>query len=126
SLVYDSYVVNGGYVWLSYISFSGARRYIAWRVNGGETFGTIPSGSNKGFTPISETGTFYPNTTINVRDYPSTQGNILAQYTTGESLVYDSYVVNGGYVWLSYLASSGARRYIAWRVNGGETFGTIV
>lgn len=126
SVVYDSYIVNGGYVWLSYISFSGPRRYLAWRVQGGEKFGTIPLGTNEGFTPIYETGTFYPNTTINVRDYPGTQGNIIAQYTTGESVVYDFYVVNNGYVWLSYTASSGARRYLAWRVQGGEKFGTIV
>ena len=131
SVVYDSYVVNDGYVWLSYISYSGLRRYLVWRVQGGETFGTInsgssSSGSNSSFTRVPQTGTFYPNTTINVRDYPSTQGNILAQYTIGESVDYDSYVVNNGYVWLSYLASSGARRYLAWRVQGGETFGTIV
>jgi len=125
SLIYDSYVVNDGYVWLSYISFSGPRRYLAWRVHGGETFGTIPSGANEGFTPISETGTFYPNTTINVRDYPSTQGNVITQYTAGESLVYDSYVINDGYVWLSYISFSGPRRYLAWRVHGGEKFGTI-
>ncbi|MBU3106209.1 SH3 domain-containing protein, partial [Clostridium gasigenes] len=125
SINYDSYVVNGGYVWISYVASSGARRYVAWRVNGGEKFGTIPSGTNEGFTPISETGTFYPNTTLNVRDYPGTQGNVVAQYTIGESVVYDSYVTNGGYVWISYVASSGARRYVAWRVQGGEKFGTI-
>ena len=126
SVIYDSYVVNDGYVWLSYIASSGARRYLAWRVHGGEKFGTIPSDTSGDFTLTSETGTFYPNTTINVRDYPSTQGSILAQYTTGESVVYDSYVSNDGYVWLSYLASSGARRYLAWRVQDGEKFGTIV
>lgn len=126
SVIYDSYVVNDGYVWLSYISFSGTRQYLAWRVHGGEKFGTIPSDTSGDFTLTSETGTFYPNTTINVRDYPSTQGIILAQYTTGESVVYDSYVSNDGYVWLSYLASSGARRYLAWRVQDGEKFGTIV
>ncbi len=32
-------------------------------------------------TRIYEIGTFYPNTTINVRDYPSLQGNIVASYT---------------------------------------------
>ena len=82
-------------------------------------------GRAKDMTRIYEIGTFYPNTTINVRDYPSLQGNIVASYTNGESLIYDSYVVNDGYIWLSYIASSGSRRYVAWRVQGGETFGTI-
>ncbi|WP_346905996.1 glucosaminidase domain-containing protein, partial [Clostridium sp.] len=46
-----------------------------------DSTGNYNPGTNESFTRISETGTFYPNTTINVRDYPSTQGNILAQYT---------------------------------------------
>ncbi|HBL1561336.1 TPA: SH3 domain-containing protein [Enterococcus faecium] len=63
----------------------------------------------------------------NLRDYPSTNNsNVLAQYTNGDNLIYDSYVVNNGYVWLSYIASSGARRYVAWRVQNGETYGEIV
>ena len=123
---YDSYVINDGYIWLSYISFSGPRRYIAWRVQDGETFGSFDSELDEAIERIPETGTFYPNTTINVRDYPSTSGNILTQYTSEDSLIYDSYVVSNGYVWLSYIASSGARRYVAWRVQDGETFGTIV
>lgn len=125
SFVYDSYVINDGYVWLSYIAYSGLRRYVAWRVEGGETFGTIPGGATGDFERIPESGQFFPAMTINVRDYPSTKGNILAQYTSGDSLVYDSYVVNDGYVWLSYVAYSGLRRYVAWRVQNGETFGTI-
>ncbi|MFS0946551.1 SH3 domain-containing protein [Enterococcus casseliflavus] len=61
-------------------------------------------------------GTFYPNTTVNVRDYPSTKGNVVSRYTAGESVNYDSYVINDGYIWLSYIAGSGSRRYVAWRV----------
>lgn len=127
SLNYDSYVINDGYIWLSYISFSGPRRYVAWRVQDGETFGSFDSELDESIQRIAETGTFYPNTTINVRDYPSTNNsNVLAQYTNGDNLIYDSYVVNNGYVWLSYIASSGARRYVAWRVQNGETYGEIV
>lgn len=125
SVTYDSYVINNGYVWLSYISYSGSRRYVAWRVQNGEKFGTIPSGSNDGFTRVPENGTFFPEMTINVRDYPSTQGNIVAQYHVGESVIYDSYIINNGYVWLSYISYSGPRRYVAWRVQGGELFGSF-
>ena len=38
-------------------------------------------GRAKDMTRIYEIGTFYPNTTINVRDYSSLQGNIVASYT---------------------------------------------
>lgn len=127
SLNYDSYVINDGFIWLSYISFSGPRRYVAWRVKDGQTFGSFDANLDKSIERISETGTFYPNTTINVRDYPSVStGNVLARYTSEDSLIYDSYVVNNGYVWLSYIASSGARRYVAQRVQNGEKFGTIM
>lgn len=125
SVYYDSYVINEGYVWLSYIGGSGERRYLAWRIQGGQTFGTIPSGSEEGINRIPESGTFYPNVTINVRDYPSTEGNILAQYHLGQSVVYDSYVINDGYVWLSYISYSGPRRYVAWRVQDGQTYGSF-
>lgn len=91
-----------------------------------ENGSTGTTGTSESFTRIPESGTFYPNTTINVRDYPSTHGNKVAEYTAGGSLVYDSYVINEGYVWLSYISRSGARRYIAWRVKGGKKFGSIV
>lgn len=84
------------------------------------------STSSNSFSRISENGyRFYPNRTVNVRDYPSRTGNIVAQYYVGESFVYDSYVINDSHIWLSYVSGSGHRRYVAWRVYDGEKFGEI-
>lgn len=126
---YDSYIVNEGYIWLSYISYSGQRRYVAWRVHGGEKFGYIDDetsiSSSDSYTRVTENGNFHPLQTINIRTAPSLTGVIVGQYKAGESFNYDSYVVNEGYIWLSYISYLGERRYVAWRVRGGEKFGYI-
>ena len=127
---YDSYVTNDGYIWLSYASYSGERRYVAWRKVGGETYGSIdkPNEANgtKDVKRVQESGVFYPSQTVNVRDFPSSQAPVISQYHKGESISYDSYTVCDGYVWLSYISYSGERRYVAWRLSGGEKFGKIV
>lgn len=139
SFVYDSYIEKEGYVWLSYISYSGARRYVAWRKKNGEQYGSIdqPNSSSNSSSPssgthstgnhitVQEKGTFYPNRTLNIRNKPSQSANVVGEYTKGEFFVYDSYVENEGYVWLSYISHSGARRYVAWRVKNGIKYGTI-
>lgn len=51
--------------------------------------------------------------TLNVRNDPSDDGPIIATYGNGQSFNFDSYQVNDGYVWLSYISNSGVRRYIA-------------
>lgn len=50
---------------------------------------------------------------INVRDQPSRQGAVVATYTRGQSFNYDGYIITDAHVWLSYIASSGKRRYVA-------------
>lgn len=63
---------------------------------------------------VEETGQFKVNvTSINVRDKPSIQGHIVANYSFGEKVNYDSYVMNEGFVWISYISYSNERRYMA-------------
>lgn len=66
---------------------------------------------------------------LNVRDKPSTSGNIVATYKNGESLNYDSVYNADGYIWVSYISTSGKRRYVAAGIskNGLNTapFGTF-
>ena len=95
------------------------RDFEAFKLNGS-------SGNTEDFVRVPETGyRFYPDRNVNVRDYPSRSGNIMAVYYSGESFAYDSYVVNDGHIWLSYVSASGHRRYVAWRVQNGEKFGVI-
>lgn len=69
----------------------------------------IPSG----FT--AQTGTFTVTVSaINVRTAPSTSsGKVVATYSKGQSVNYDSYKAEAnGYCWISYISTSGVRRYM--------------
>lgn len=86
---------------------------------------TSNPGTGSGINLISEKGTFTPQYTLNVRTSPSTSSPSVAQYVKGESFNYDSYGSANGYGWLSYISSSGVRRYVAYRVTGSEYYGTF-
>lgn len=94
-----------------------------------EVVKSTPKPQSSGIKWYAERGTFTANETINVRDKPSTKGNVVAQYKKGQSVIYDKFCHNGGYVWLSYMSNSGHRRYmVAGRSNGRKrtsSFGTF-
>lgn len=51
---------------------------------------------------------------LNVRDQPSLSGNVVATYSSGQTVNLDRWgVVADGYIWGRYTAYSGAIRYIA-------------
>ena len=51
---------------------------------------------------------------LNVRDRPSTQGEVVAQYLKGETVtLQDWWLVADGYVWGRYVGGSGNTRYVA-------------
>ncbi len=76
-----------------------------------------------------ETGTFYPNDTIIVRNAPSTGATIVARYYKGEHVKYHTVHLKNGYVWLQYTRGNGQQAYIPCRTysNGkyGPLWGTI-
>ncbi|MCD7119483.1 SH3 domain-containing protein, partial [Limosilactobacillus agrestis] len=115
SFTYDSKVVANGYLWVSYMSYSGARRYVAIKnLSNGQTFGTdsnnfsynnpTPSTSTPTPTPqptpqpttpadgttMQQRGTFRVAYGLNIRQAPSTSAAIMAQYSGGQSFTYDS------------------------------------
>ena len=59
--------------------------------------------------PSSGTATFL--TSVKVRAGPSTSSEQVATYTKGESVKYDKVVTGDSRTWISYIASSGNRRY---------------
>lgn len=79
----------------------------------------------------AETGTFYPNTTINFRNAPkvSNDNPVQGQYHNGESVNYDTVVIGERYNWISWIsASSGVRRYMPIRdkVTGEAMWGYAI
>lgn len=92
-----------------------------------ESFGFMTS---LPLTVQKEVGIFTANTTINVRDYPSTKlGEIVAQYFKDESVRYQGKTIFDGYVWIIYTSKTNEIRYMAVREyeNGkrGKLWGSI-
>ena len=108
SVNYDKVVNNDGYTWLSYLSYSGHRFYVA----------IAPTSVTKPVeqpvqpsTPSSGTYTFKERSSIKAE--PSMASPELAYYDAGMSVNYDRLVTADGHTWLSYVSHGGNRRYIA-------------
>lgn len=60
---------------------------------------------------------------LNVRDTPSLSGAVVASYSCGETVTLDAWSTEAdGYTWGRYTAYSGAVRYLAVGVIGGEAY----
>lgn len=94
----------------------------------GSRSNTNNSGSSSKATSqtYNQNGTFYPNTTLNVRTGAGTVYSKVATYFSGESVQYNQVIIKSDYVWARYLRSNGYYGYIALGVNGGESYGTRV
>ena len=108
SVNYDKIVSGDGYQWLSYLSYSGNRFYVA----------IAPTSVTKPVeqpvqpsTPSSGTYTFKERSSIKAE--PSVASPELAYYAAGMSVNYDRLVTADGHTWLSYLSRGGSRRYIS-------------
>ena len=72
-----------------------------------------------------ENGVFYPNTTIKVRNSPSTKATLIARYYNGEHVPYHTVHKVNGYVWLQYDRSNGGQGYIPCREYKGGVYGPL-
>ena len=72
-----------------------------------------------------EFGTFYPNTTIIVRNSPSTTGTIVTRYYNGEYVDYHTVHQKNGYVWLQYKRANGQQAYIPCRTYADGKYGPL-
>lgn len=91
-------------------------RYFRPRYNGVKTNVEYTENNSKPVQKIKDE--YWSGVTLavcNVRDYPSTSANIVAQYRPQQRINYDSVWENDGYRWISYISYSGKRRYVAYR-----------
>ena len=108
SVNYDKVVNNDGYTWLSYLSYSGNRFYVAIAPTSVTKPVEQPVQTS---TPSSGTYTFKERSSIKAE--PSVASPELAYYDAGMSVNYDRLVTADGHTWLSYLSRGGSRRYIS-------------
>lgn len=83
------------------------------------------SKSSKPQLTSNKKGKAIVHATTNVRSYPSTSSTIVAQYRPNNIIYYDKIYKNNGYYWISYIAYSGKRRYVAYKKVGGNPWITI-
>lgn len=79
--------------------------------------GALP---NQGFKKRTGTATVTVDL-LNIRNDPSDDNSIVGSYSKGQTFNYDGFLINDGYVWLSYVSYSGVRRYVAEGPNDGKS-----
>lgn len=103
SVRYDQVLDAHGQRWISYISYSGARRYVPiYSLTNTPTTTSLPPSGNYTF-----------NTRSSIRNQPSLSSPEITYYGAGESVRYDRVLSSEGRQWISYISYSGIRRYIA-------------
>lgn len=86
---------------------------------------TTPS-SNR-WKLVKQKGVCTWNTSVQIRELPSTKSKSVGQYSKGQKVSYDYYTDNEGYRWISWIGGSGKRRYAAVRVlSNNKKYGNCV
>ncbi|BAK95119.1 SH3 domain-containing protein [Tetragenococcus halophilus] len=107
SVVYDRVYRNvDGYDWLSYMSYSGQRRYVAMTNSGS---------SQSANTQQNQSGAYTFRNTTRIRNGVGVNAGYTGRnYNAGQTVYYDRVYRNvNGYDWLSYMSYSGQRHYVA-------------
>ena len=114
SVNYDKVLTADGHQWLSYVTASGARRYVdIATVKATETkpeAKPVAKPADKPSLPESGTYTFTGRASIKAEAKVSSPE--LAYYDKGMTVNYDKVLTADGHQWLSYMTASGARRYV--------------
>ena len=105
SVNYDKVLTADGRQWLSYITASGARRYV--------DIAAAKAGAKPEVKPsLPESGRYTFIGRASIKAEAKVSSPELAYYDKGMSVNYDKVLTADGRQWLSYVAASGARRYV--------------
>ena len=113
SVNYDKVLTADGRQWLSYVTASGARRYVdiaAAKSEAKPETKPVAKPADKPSLPESGTYTFTDRASIKAEAKVSSPE--LAYYDKGMTVNYDKVLTADGRQWLSYVTASGARRYV--------------
>ncbi len=113
SVNYDKVLTADGRQWLSYVTASGARRYVdiaAAKAEAKPEVKPVAKPADKPSLPESGTYTFTGRASIKAEAKVSSPE--LAYYDKGMSVNYDKVLTADGRQWLSYVTTSGNRRYV--------------
>ena len=109
SVNYDKVLTADGHQWLSYMTASGARRYVDIAAAKTET---KPEAKPADKPSLPESGTYTFTGRASIKAEAKVSSPELAYYDKGMSVNYDKVLTADGHQWLSYVTASGARRYV--------------
>ena len=109
SVNYDKVLTADGHTWLSYMTASGARRYVDIAAAKTET---KPEAKPADKPSLPESGTYTFTGRASIKAEAKVSSPELAYYDKGMSVNYDKVLTADGHQWLSYMTTSGARRYV--------------
>ena len=114
SVNYDKVLTADGHQWLSYVTASGARRYVdIATVKATETKPEAKPVAKPADQPsLPATGTYTFTGRASIKAEAKVSSPELAYYDKGMSVNYDKVLTADGRQWLSYVTTSGARRYV--------------
>ena len=114
SVNYDKVLTADGHQWLSYMTASGARRYVdIATVKATETKPEVKPVAKPVDKPsLPESGTYTFTGRASIKAEAKVSSPELAYYDKGMSVNYDKVLTADGRQWLSYMTTSGARRYV--------------
>ena len=113
SVNYDKVLTADGHQWLSYVTASGARRYVDIATVKAEAKPeTKPVAKPADKPSLPESGTYTFTGRASIKAEAKVSSPELAYYDKGMSVNYDKVLTVDGHTWLSYVTASGARRYV--------------
>ena len=114
SVNYDKVLTADGHQWLSYVTTSGARRYVdIATVKATETKPEVKPVAKPADKPnLPESGTYTFTGRASIKAEAKVSSPELAYYDKGMTVNYDKVLTADGRQWLSYVTASGARRYV--------------
>ena len=113
SVNYDKVLTADGHQWLSYMTASGARRYVDIAAAKAETKPEVKPVAKPADKPsLPESGTYTFTGRASIKAEAKVSSPELAYYDKGMSVNYDKVLTADGRQWLSYMTASGARRYV--------------
>ena len=125
---YDKVLTSDDYNWISYVSYSGTRRYVALNKVEKTSAETSQKEEAKSTTSTKEvkprlpsSGKYTFTNTVEVHNEAKLSSPVQFEFKKGESVNYDKALVADDYNWISYVSYSGIRRYVALNKVGQDT-----
>ena len=125
---YDKVLTSDDYNWISYVSYSGTRRYVALNKVEKTSAETSQKEEAKSTTLMEEVKPSLPSSgkytftnTVEVHNEAKLSSPVQFEFKKGESVNYDKALVAYDYNWISYVSYSGIRRYVALNKVGQDT-----